>query len=77
MRRLTCNIDRSGRWARGISGALFLAIAAFVLWGGLSIGGPWVRWTVGVVAAILGVFQIFEAVAGWCVIRALGFKTPM
>lgn len=77
MRRLACNIDRSGRWARGISGAAFLLIAAVVLLGGLSLGGPWLRWTVGIVAAVFGAFQVFEALSGWCITRALGFRTPM
>ena len=77
MKRLTCNIDRAGRWARGISGLIFLIIAAIVLLHGLEVGGPWLRWTIGIVAAFLGVFQLFEAVAGWCVTRAMGFKTPM
>ncbi len=77
MRRLTCNIDRGGRWARGLSGLAFLVIAAVVLLGGLGIGGTGLRWTVGIVAALLGAFQVFEAVAGWCVMRALGFRTPM
>ncbi len=31
----------------------------------------------GVVAMVLGAFMIFEAIKGWCVIRALGIKTPM
>ena len=77
MRRLTCNIDRGGRWARGLCGLAFLAIAAIVLLRGLGIGGAAVRWTVGIVAALLGAFQVFEALAGWCITRALGFKTPM
>jgi hypothetical protein len=77
MPKMTCNINRAGRWARGISGLLFLCIAAIVLWRGAGIGGEVVRWTVGVVAAVLGCFQIFEALAGWCITRAMGFKTPM
>jgi hypothetical protein len=77
MRGLPCNIDRAGRWARGLSGLVFLSIAAVVLLRGLGIDGTALRWTVGIVAALLGGFQIFEALAGWCVTRALGFKTPM
>ena len=77
MRRPTCNIDRAGRWARGISGLIFLIIAAIVFLYGLGVGGMGLRWTVGIAAALLGVFQVFEAWTGWCVTRALGFKTPM
>jgi hypothetical protein len=77
MKRLACNIDRAGRWARGISGAMFLVIATIVLLRGLGVGGAVLRWTVGIVAALLGAFQVFEALAGWCITRAMGFKTPM
>jgi hypothetical protein len=77
MAKLNCNIDRAGRWARGISGLLFLCIAALVLLRGLGFGGDALRWTVGLAAAALGAFQIFEALVGWCVTRAMGFKTPM
>jgi len=77
MKGLTCNIKRGGRWARGLCGLAFLAIAATVLLRGLGIGGAGLRWTVGIVAALLGAFQVFEALAGWCIARALGLKTPM
>ena len=77
MARFTRNIDRAGRWARGISGVLFLVIAFFVLLRGIEIGGVPVRWTIGIVSAIFGIFQVFEALVGWCVMRALGFRTPM
>ena len=77
MMGLTCNIDRAGRWARGLCGIAFLAIARLVLLGGLGIGGARLRWAIGIVAAALGAFQVFEALAGWCLTRALGFKAPM
>ncbi|MFQ5805288.1 MAG: hypothetical protein ACE5I3_02430 [Phycisphaerae bacterium] len=77
MKGLTCNIDRAGRWARGLCGLAFLLIAALLLLRGLEIGGSGLRWTAGILAAALGAFQIFEALAGWCVTRALGFKTPI
>lgn len=77
MTKLACNIGRAGRWARGISGLLCLAAAATVLCRGIDIRGAGLRWTIGVISAILGVFQIFEALAGWCLTRALGFRTPM
>ena len=77
MKHLACNINRSGRWARAISGVAFLIVAALVLLDVLSVGGPAVRWTVGLVLAAIGTFQVFEAWSGWCIMRALGFKTPM
>ncbi len=77
MPKLTCNIDRAGRWARGLSGVLFLLIAAIILMRWIDIGNAGLRWTVGIVAAAFGAFQIFEALVGWCITRAMGFKTPM
>ena len=76
---LTCNIDARGKAVRlrigivltlvGIMGAL--GIALFGLPGGT---GAWL-----VVVALLtsGGFSIFEARAGWCAVRALGFRTPV
>jgi hypothetical protein len=31
----------------------------------------------GVAAMLGGAFMIFEGVNGWCVVRAMGFKTPI
>jgi len=31
----------------------------------------------GVVLAVLGVFVLFEALRGWCVMRACGIKTRL
>lgn len=71
------NITASGRWARAISGSLFLAIAGYSWLHGHPVGGAALNWTVGILALLFGGFQIFEAVSGWCVMRALGFRTPM
>ena len=65
---LSCNIDRKGRRARAISGAVCMAVAL----GGFLAG--W--WTVATLLLIVGLFQLFEAAKGWCVMRAMGFKTP-
>ena len=74
---MQCNIDNRGRVARIITGILTAAaglglvaaaqtgaLAAWALWAGL-----------GCLAG--GAFSIFEGVKGWCVVRAMGFKTPM
>ncbi len=71
------NIDGRGRLIRAASGVLFLLIAAVVLFRGLHVGGALLRWGVGLMAAAVGGFQVFEAVTGWCVVRALGGKTPL
>jgi hypothetical protein len=69
-----CNIDAHGRLMRGIMGgvmcaiALALAVVAFftesrLLWFAMA----------GALAA--GLFGLYEAKAGWCAARAMGFKT--
>lgn len=70
------NIDRGGRIARGISGLLCITLAGWMLWSGWP-SHETVRWGVGGLFLLLGLFQIFEALTGWCVMRACGFKTPM
>jgi len=70
------NIDRSGRIARALSGLICIAVGALVPW----VGWPeatWLRWSVAAVAILAGLFQLFEARKAWCVMRAMGFKTPM
>ena len=64
---LKCNIDRTGRLLRAASGLLCLAIAV----------GCWC-FDQNVVAGVLlafALFQFFEAKKGWCVTRAMGFRT--
>ena len=56
---------------------MFLIIAGVLALVGADWGAAWVRWTLCGVALVLGGFQIFEAWVGWCVTRALGFRTPM
>lgn len=74
---LTCNIDSRGRVARLIYGilliALGIALVAFWAW---PQGQVW-KWVVAVACVAGGAFAMFEARAGWCVVRAMGFKTPM
>ena len=77
MGRLRCNIDRRGRIARGASGVICLGLSVSVALWGIPGEMEWLRWLLVVVLALLGGFQVFEACAGWCVTRALGFKTPM
>jgi hypothetical protein len=74
---MTCNIDSRGKLARLIYGVILLvaAIVMIVFWA-IPAGGI-MGWFISVVCALMGAFAIFEARAGWCVVRALGFKTPM
>ncbi|MBT5844276.1 MAG: hypothetical protein HOH79_04750 [Euryarchaeota archaeon] len=72
---LTCNIGAAGKAARlriGIMGvAVGLGLALLIGIGLLPSIGWW-----AVTASIAGgTFTIWEARAGWCVVRAMGFKT--
>jgi len=74
---LECNIGAAGKAARlrlgllGVSGGVVLGILTAV--GFL----PSLAWW-GVLGSIAGgSFAIWEARAGWCVVRAMGFKTPV
>ena len=67
MKRLfSSNITRTGRQVRGgIAGLLLLGAGfafAFCVWLGLAL-------------AVSGVFVLFEALRGWCALRACGIKT--
>ena len=43
----------------------------------MEAGSSWLLTGIGLVCLAGGVFQIYEAWSGWCVMRAMGFKTPM
>ena len=66
----TCNIDKKGRWIRGILGILLLGVSAW-LWFGINE----TFWSIG--CFVTGLFVLFEAVRGWCALRALGIRTPV
>ena len=74
---LVCNIDAAGKAARlrsGIFGVVAGILLALVTVAGIA---PSIAWW-GVLARIAGgSFAIWEARAGWCVVRAMGFKTPV
>lgn len=70
---LTCNLDRRGRRARAWSGAVLLLVAAgFLLFAG---DLAFIGWVFAISMAVVGGFAIFEAMKGWCAIRAMGFRT--
>jgi hypothetical protein len=74
---LTCNIDARGKVARLIYGLVLLVIGVvliFVL--ALPYPSVW-PWLIVAFCLVSGAFAVFEASAGWCVIRAMGFKTRM
>ncbi|HLH55056.1 MAG TPA: DUF2892 domain-containing protein [Verrucomicrobiae bacterium] len=65
---LNPNIGTRGRLVRALSGVAFLGVAIFA-W---SVS-PWLGAGIG----ISGLFMIFEAARGWCILRACGVKTRM
>jgi hypothetical protein len=75
---MQCNIDARGKRYRLISGitcaaiAAALSILAFVLRAAF-----WPLLLAGIALLVMGLFQLFEARKGWCVMRAMGFKTPL
>jgi len=60
------NLDRHGRMARGVIGALCLIAGIIVV--------DYVLW-LGLIFVAAGLFAIVEAVAKWCFVRACGIKT--
>ncbi|MEL0331278.1 MAG: hypothetical protein VW982_03570 [Candidatus Poseidoniales archaeon] len=73
-----CNIDAKGKAARFLGGLASITgavvLAALLLTETLTLDFGWYA----VAGAVFGgAFAIFEARAGWCVVRALGFKTPL
>jgi Inner membrane protein YgaP-like, transmembrane domain len=60
------NITRAGRLARGFSALVLFVAAGF----GFRIS-VWL----GLALLILGIFVAFEALRGWCLLRACGIKT--
>jgi hypothetical protein len=74
---LTCNIDARGKAARlriGI-GAFIIGVVLLFAWAIPT--GTGLAW--GITGSLLFTagFSIFEARAGWCAVRAMGFRTPM
>ncbi len=73
-----CNIDDRGKAYRlriGIRTLLAGLVLAAVFY--LADVDWWAFWLgpVGMIGG--GAFAIFEARTGWCVVRAMGFKTPI
>tara|TARA_X000001036_G_scaffold434470_1_gene473887 strand:+ start:4019 stop:4246 length:228 start_codon:yes stop_codon:yes gene_type:complete len=74
---MQCNIDAMGKAVR-----LRLGILAVIAGGLISVGfillnfNFGIEWIIplGIIAG--GAFSMFEGWAGWCVVRAIGIKTP-
>jgi len=74
---LTCNIDARGKRARLINGIVLLLVGLL-----LAFFFAWPRensllWIISAGCILGGGFCVFEARAGWCAVRAMGFKTRL
>jgi uncharacterized membrane protein YbjE (DUF340 family) len=73
-----CNLDAKGKLARfvggvgAIVGALLLA--TLLATNTFTFGLGWYAVGGGILG---GAFAIYEARAGWCIVRAMGIKTPL
>jgi len=68
---LKCNIDSKGRAARLVYGVIVLVagVISAILWA--RPAGTALAWAVSAALVASGTFAIFEARAGWCVVRAM------
>jgi hypothetical protein len=74
---ITCNIDSRGKLARLIYGIVLLLAGLLLAWLWAAGSGSTFRWIVACLCVTGGAIAVFEARAGWCIVRAMGFKTPM
>ena len=75
---MQCNIDAKGRAVRLVWGGMLVLCS--LLLGVLAVVGVLVGWWVWALAGVLlvgGAFAVFEARKGWCLLRAMGIRTPM
>ena len=75
---LECNIDARGQVARLRTG--IIAVIGGGLLGITTFAGilpPTIGYVMTAGSITGGLFAMWEARMGWCVIRAMGFKTPL
>tara|TARA_B100000212_G_scaffold336353_1_gene309571 strand:- start:211 stop:438 length:228 start_codon:yes stop_codon:yes gene_type:complete len=75
---MECNISHKGRLARlytGIVAIVFGLVLALLTT--LSVLPTALGWIAVAGSIFGGAFAIFEARKGWCIVRAIGFKTPL
>lgn len=75
---MECNIGQKGRLARLYTGIIAIAFGlALALLTYLSVVPATLGWIVVAGSIFGGAFAIFEARKGWCIVRAIGIKTPL
>ena len=73
-----CNIDARGKAVRFKLGMLGVVTGVFLAISMLLVGaGPNDLWLLPLGSIVGGAFALFEARTGWCVVRAMGFRTPI
>lgn len=75
---MQCNIDGKGRAVRLVSGIVvaLVGLVLLVLWLSGAATQGWML-ALSIVTLASGAFQIYEGWSGWCVLRAMGVKTPL
>jgi hypothetical protein len=75
---MECNIDARGKRVRLAWGVVMLVVsvvlAALTL---MDVIPPAPGWIAGAVAFLSGAMGIYGGRKGWCMMRAMGFKTPV
>lgn len=62
------NISNTGRLVRGVGALVLFVAAGFGFFASVWLGAG---------LAVSGVFVLFEALRGWCALRACGIKTRL
>ena len=75
---MQCNLDSRGKAVRLVSGAVVAAVGVVIAALALArVWSGWLAWSGAGVLIAAGGFQIYEGWRGWCVLRAMGFRTPL
>ena len=75
---MECNIDSKGRVVRFITGIFAILsgiVLAILVSQGLLTSESYMFIIIGSILG--GAFAMWEARAGWCVVRAIGIRTPL
>jgi hypothetical protein len=72
--KFECNIKRTGRIVRIAIGILLLLDSFLLWWYQLPSDRVFSR-VLQLLPGAAGLFSVFEGVAGWCAIRAMGIRT--
>ncbi|MCA9291626.1 MAG: hypothetical protein KDA25_10905 [Phycisphaerales bacterium] len=75
---MACNIDARGRVVRLVTGLVTLALGVVAMLVAWLAAWDHVAITVGgIVLCVFGAFGVIQGWAGWCAVRALGFRTRL